>query len=390
MYKVLTLNQISTIGLDRLPPESYEITNECAAPDAILLRSHKLQVDDIAPSVKAIGRAGAGTNNIPVAACTNLGIPVFNSPGANANAVKELVIAGLALGSRGILPGIAYVNSLGHMDDAGEMAKLLEKEKKRFKGNELAGRTLGIIGLGAIGSLIANAALSLNMHVIGYDPALSVDAAWRLPSSVKKMENINSLFAKADYITLHLPVLDSTRGLVNTDLLANCKPGCCLLNFAREEIVDVDAVIAALDKGLLRQFITDFPVPSLNGRDDVILMPHIGASTDEAEDNCAVMAADQIADFLQNGNIKNSVNFPSLQLERSGHCRLAVANHNVPKILGRILSILADADINILDMLNKSRDEIAYNLIDLDGEISVELLAELAALEGVINVRVIH
>ena len=390
MYKVLTLNQISTKGLERLPRESYEIASEFSSPDAILLRSHKLQAEDSAKSVKAIGRAGAGTNNIPVGACTERGIPVFNSPGANANAVKELVIAGLALGSRGILPGIAYVNSLGHMNDAGEMAKLLEKEKKRFKGNELAGRTLGVVGLGAIGSMIANAALNLGMEVVGYDPALSVDAAWRLPSSVKKMENINSLFAKADYITLHLPVLDSTRGMVNADLLSACKPGCCLLNFAREEIVNVDAVIAALDKGQLRQFITDFPVPSLIGREDVVLMPHIGASTDEAEDNCAVMAAEQIDDFLKNGNIKNSVNFPNLQLERSGHCRLAIANHNVPKILGSILGILAEANINIVDMLNKSRNEIAYNLIDLGGDVSSDLLAELAALEGVINVRLIH
>ena len=390
MYKILTLNQISPKGLERLPSASYEIASEFTTPDAILLRSHKLQADDIAKTVKAIGRAGAGTNNIPVAACTERGIPVFNSPGANANAVKELVIAGLALGSRGILQGISYVNSLSDMSDAGEMAKLLEKEKKRFKGNELAGRTLGVVGLGAIGSMIANAALNLGMDVIGYDPALSVDAAWRLPSSVKKMENIGSLFAKADYITLHLPVLESTRGLVNADLLAACKPECCLLNFAREEIVNVDAVIAALDKKQLRQFITDFPVPSLIGRDDVILMPHIGASTDEAEDNCAVMAAEQIDDFLKNGNIKNSVNFPNLQLERSGCCRIAIANHNVPKILGSILGILADANINIVDMLNKSRDEIAYNLIDLGGDISDSLLSELAALEGVINVRLIH
>ncbi len=389
MYKVLTLNQISEKGLSRLPNDNYELATELTAPDAILLRSHKLQVAEIAPSVKAIARAGAGTNNIPVPACTERGIPVFNSPGANANAVKELVIAGLALGSRGILPGISYVNSLGHMSDAAEMAKLLEKEKKRFKGNELAGRTLGVVGLGAIGSMIANAALSLGMEVIGYDPALSVDAAWRLPSSVKKMDNLSSLFARADFITLHLPVFDSTRGLVNSDLLATCKPGCCLLNFAREEIVDVSAVIRALDNGSLRQFITDFPVPALIGRGDVILMPHIGASTDEAEENCAIMVADQLNDFLINGNIKNTVNFPNLQLDRSGQCRLAIANHNVPKILGSVLGILADADINVVDMLNKSRDEIAYNLIDLGSEVSSGLLEQISAIEGVINVRLI-
>lgn len=387
MFKILTLNQISIKGLERLPRDSYEIASEFTSPDAILLRSHKLAPSDIAPSVKAIARAGAGTNNVPVADCTARGIPVFNSPGANANAVKELVISALTLGSRGILPGIAYVNTLGDMKDGAELAKLLEKEKKRFKGNELAGRTLGIVGLGAIGSLIASAALDLGMNVIGYDPALSVDAAWRLPSAVKRMENLGSLFGRADYITLHLPVLDATRGLVNSELLSNCKPECCLLNFAREEIVNVGSVIEALEEGKLRQFITDFPTPELIGRDDVILMPHIGASTDEAEDNCAIMAANQLDDFLCNGNITNSVNFPSLQLERSGEARLAVVNRNVPKILGSILGILADADINIVDMLNKSRDEIAYNLIDVGSEVSDSLLADIEALEGVIKVR---
>ncbi len=390
MYKILTLNQISVKGLERLPRDRYEIASEFSSPDAILLRSHKLQSADIPASVKAIARAGAGTNNVPVADCTARGIPVFNSPGANANAVKELVIAGLALGSRGILPGIAYVNTLADMDDGAELAKLLEKEKKRFKGNELAGRTLGIVGLGAIGSMIARAALDLGMQVIGYDPALSVDAAWRLPSAVQRMENLSSLFARADYITLHLPVLDATRGLVNAELLSNCRPGTCLLNFAREEIVNVGSVIEALEGGKLRQFITDFPTPELIGRDDVVLMPHIGASTDEAEENCAIMAANQLDDFLCNGNIKNSVNFPNLQLDRSGELRLAVANRNVPKILGSILAILADADINIVDMLNKSRDEIAYNLIDLAADVDETLVAKIASLDGVVNVRVIR
>ena len=390
MYKILTLNQISVKGLERLPREQYEIASEFSSPDAILLRSHKLQNADIPESVKAIARAGAGTNNVPVAECTQRGIPVFNSPGANANAVKELVISGLTLGSRGILEGIAYVDTLGDMKDGAELAKLLEKEKKRFKGNELQGRTLGIVGLGAIGSMIARAALDLGMQVIGYDPALSVDAAWRLPSAVQKMENIGSLFAKADFITLHLPVFDSTRGMVNADLLGNCRPGTCLLNFAREEIVNIDAVVEALNAGRLRKFITDFPTPELIGRNDVILMPHIGASTDEAEENCAIMAANQLDDFLRNGKISNSVNFPALYLERSGECRLAVANHNVPKILGSILGILSDANINIVDMLNKSRDEIAYNLIDLASDVGEELLEQIAALEGVINVRLIR
>lgn len=389
MYRILTLNNISIKGLERLPRDEYEIASEFSSPDAILLRSHKLSNDDIASSVKAIGRAGAGTNNIPVAECTQRGIAVFNSPGANANAVKELVISALTLGSRGILPGIAYVNTLADMTDAAAMSKLLEKEKKRFKGRELAGKTLGIVGLGAIGSMIARAALDLGMDVIGYDPALSVDAAWRLPSSVQRMDNIGSLFARADYITLHLPVLDATRGLVNESLLKNCKPEACLLNFAREEIVDTEAVVQALDNGTLRQFITDFPSPALIGRDDVVLMPHIGASTDEAEENCAVMAADQLRDFLRNGNIRNSVNFPNLQLERSGDVRLAITNRNVPKILNSILGILADAEINIVDMLNKSREDIAYNLIDLGSAVSDDLIAQIQSLEGVINVRVI-
>lgn len=390
MFKVLTLNQISITGLERLPRESYEIASEFNEPDAILLRSHKLKPADIAASVKGIARAGAGVNNIPVADCSARGIPVFNSPGANANAVKELVVAGLTLGSRGIVEGMQYVAGLSDMSDAAEMSALLEKEKKRFKGQELTGKTLGVVGLGAIGSMVAHAALDLGMNVVGYDPALSVEAAWRLPASVQRMENLNSLFSRSDYISLHLPVLDSTRGLVNDDLLRSVKPGACLLNFAREEIVDVDALVDALDDGRLGKLITDFPNPKLIGRKDCILTPHIGASTDEAEDNCAIMAADQLRDFLENGNIRNSVNFPALFLERSeGGYRIAICNRNVPKILGQILSVLADADINVIDMLNKSRDEIAYNLIDLGTEPSADVLAALQTIDGVVNVRAI-
>ncbi len=386
VYKVLTLNQISVKGLNRLPREEYEIASEFSSPDAILLRSHKLAPEDIPASVMAIGRAGAGVNNIPVAWCTERGIPVFNSPGANANAVKELVIAGLTLGSRGILQGINFVGGLGDMDNA-TLGPLLEKEKKRFKGNELYGKTLGVVGLGAIGSMVARAGLDLGMDVIGYDPALSVEAAWRLPSTVQRMENINTLFGRADYISLHLPVLDATRKLVNAELLNGCKPGTCLLNFAREEIVDVEGAVQALDAGKLRYYITDFPAQELIGRDDVILMPHIGASTEEAEENCAVMAADQLRDFLENGNIKNSVNFPALQMDRNGGNRIAVTNRNVPKVLGHILSILADANINVIDMINKSRDDVAYNVIDVEGEPSEELLEQIRGVEGVVNVR---
>lgn len=390
MFKVLTLNQISIKGLERLPRDRYEIASEFGNPDAILLRSHKLQAADIGDTVKAIARAGAGVNNIPLAACSERGIPVFNTPGANANAVKELIVSALALGSRGILQGIAYVQTLGHMKDGAELGKLLEKEKQRFKGNELAGKTLGVVGLGAIGSLVADTALKLGMNVIGYDPAISVDAAWRLPREVRKIDNLVSLFAKADFITLHLPVLDSTRGLINRDLLSHCRRDACLLNFSREEIVDIEAITTSLDQRLLRQYITDFPAPELIGRPDVILMPHIGASTDEAEENCAVMAADQLRDFLENGNITNAVNFPSLSLDRSGGVRLAITNRNIPKMLGQLLSILADADINVIDMLNKSRDDIAYNLIDVATEPSAEFLEKMRAVTGVVNVRLIR
>jgi len=390
VYKVLTLNQISVKGLERFPREEYELASEFTHPDAILLRSHKLGVAEIADSVLCIGRAGAGTNNIPVGDCTARGIPVFNAPGANANAVKELVAAALLLGSRGIVEGINYVQTLGDISDAAELNKLLEAQKKQFAGNELTGKTLGVVGLGAIGSMVAEMALTLGMEVCGYDPALSVEAAWRLSSRVQKVDGLASMFSRCDYISLHLPVLDSTRGLVNEELLANLKPGACLLNFARQEIVEVDAIIASLESGRMRRYITDFPQPSLIGRNDVILMPHIGASTEEAEENCAMMVADQMRDFLENGNIRNSVNFPTLMLEPSEGVRLAISNENVPKMLGNLLSILADENINVIDMLNKSRDDIAYNLIDVAEEPSESVLEKMRAVAGVINVRVIR
>jgi D-3-phosphoglycerate dehydrogenase len=387
--QILTLNQISLKGLERLPRDSYEIASEFSHPDAILLRSHKLQPGDIQGSVLAIARAGAGVNNIPVIECSKRGIPVFNTPGANANAVKELVAAGLLLGSRGVIEGIDYVKTLADMHDEVELNKTLEAQKKQFKGSELVGKTLGVVGLGAIGSLVAEMALTLGMDVVGYDPALSVEAAWRLSSQVRKADTLSALFARCDYISLHLPVLDSTRGLVGAELLGAVRPGTCLLNFARQEIVDETALLQALDSGKLRKYISDFPSPHLIGRDDVILTPHIGASTDEAEDNCAIMAAEQLRDFLENGNIRNSVNFPALQLERVTGCRLSVTNNNVPKILGSVLAILADQDINVIDMLNKSRDQIAYNLIDIDTQPAGEVLEKMKALDGVINVRLI-
>jgi D-3-phosphoglycerate dehydrogenase len=387
--KVLTLNQISLKGLDRLPRDRYEIASEFSQPDAILLRSFKLREEHIPGSVLAIARAGAGVNNIPVATCTARGIPVFNSPGANANAVKELVATGLLLGSRGVIEGIDYVRTLTNVHDENELNKTLEAQKKHFKGRELVGKVLGVVGLGAIGSLVAEMALTLGMEVVGFDPALSVEAAWRLSSQVRRADTLSALFARCDYISLHLPVLDSTRGLINAELLRVMRPGTCLLNFARQEIVDQEALLQALESGQLRKYIADFPTPALIGRDDVILMPHIGASTDEAEDNCAIMAAEQLKDFLENGNIRNAVNFPTLQLDRVSGCRLSVTNENVPKILGSVLAILADENINVIDMLNKSRDEVAYNLIDISTQPANAVLDRMRGINGVINVRLI-
>jgi len=392
MYKIQTFNQISPKGLVRFN-SSYEVGAGLGDADAILVRSHKLQDSDANPNLKAVARAGAGVNNVPVASYTEKGIVVFNTPGANANAVKELVLCGLLLSSRGILPGIAYVNSLHEMQDNAAMSKLLEQEKSRFKGSEIAGKTLGIVGLGAIGSLVAEMAIGLGMKVLGYDPALSVDAAWRLPNQVRKIENLTALLVNSDFVSLHLPVLDSTRNLIDAAAVANMKPGLCLLNFSRDEIVNTQAIVDGLDKKRLRMYVSDFPCKELIGRDDVILMPHIGASTDEAEDNCAVMAADQLMDFLENGNIRNSVNFPSVALDRAPGAargtRLAISNKNLPKMLGQILSILANQNLNVVDMINKSRNEIAYNLIDVESRPSDAVLAEIAAVQDVIKVSVL-
>ena len=388
MYKVRTYNNIAKIGLDQFT-DQYEVGPESDNPDAILLRSHKLQIEEINSNVKAIGRAGAGVNNVPVDYCSSNSIVVFNAPGANANAVKELVMAGLLLGSRGIISGIHYVNGLSDMKDADAMNKLLEKEKKNFKGRELQGKTLGVIGLGAIGSQVANMALTMGMKVIGYDPAISIEAAWRLSSDVKKMDSLESLFSNSDYVSLHLPVLESTRKLINSGLLKSAKTGCKLLNFARSEIVDADAIVESLDRGQLSSYIADFPKPNMIGRDDVILMPHIGASTDEAEENCAVMVANQLSDYLENGNIINSVNFPTAVLDRTSGHRLSITNKNIPNMLGGITSILAEHNINVIDLLNKSRGDLAYNLIDIETPITKELENKLLDIEGVIDLRVL-
>jgi D-3-phosphoglycerate dehydrogenase len=393
MHKIKTYNAISSRGLTRFRSENFQVDPDLAEADAILLRSHKLDACAIQADLKAVARAGAGTNNVPVSACTQAGVVVFNTPGANANAVKELVLCGLLLASRGIVLGIEFASTQTRIKDEAELSKLMEKEKKRFKGSEISGKTLGVIGLGAIGSLVAEMAISLGMKVQGYDPALSVEAAWRLPSKVRRKENIASLVASSDFISLHLPVLDSTRDLINAEVFASMKDGTCLLNFARDEIVDSKALLEALESGKLGKYVSDFPRPELMGREDVISMPHIGASTNEAEENCAIMAADQLIDFLENGNIKNSVNFPALFLDRTadaGSCtRLAICNRNVPKMLGQILSVLADQNINVRDMLNKSRDDIAYNLIDLEARPSEEALVAISEIEDVIKVTLL-
>jgi D-3-phosphoglycerate dehydrogenase len=327
-------------------------------------------------------------NNIPVTAYTNRGVVVFNTPGANANAVKELVLAGLLLSQRGIIQGMTFVDGLAEIADKGELNRQVEANKKAFKGAELKGKTLGILGLGAIGSMVADLALQMGMQVLGYDPALSVDAAWRLSSQVQKVDNMQALFARADLVSLHIPALESTRGIINAETLGYFKAGAVLLNFAREELVNNVDLLAALESGQLRQYISDFPTPVLIGRPGVLSTPHLGASTAEAEENCAVMVADQLIDFLENGNIRNSVNFPNLVLERTQGYRIALANRNVPRILGSVLSILADRNINVIDMLNKSRDDVAYNLIDVEGEPTADLVRDIEKIEGVINVRV--
>jgi D-3-phosphoglycerate dehydrogenase len=393
MHKIKTYNAISKKGLTRFRRDEFQVDADITDADAILLRSHKLEASAIGKGLKAVARAGAGTNNVPVDACTQAGVVVFNTPGANANAVKELVLCGLLLASRGIIPGIGFASTQTAIKDEAELSKLMEQEKKRFKGSEISGKTLGVIGLGAIGSLVAEMAIGLGMNVQGYDPALSVDAAWRLPSKVRRKENIASLVASSDFISLHLPVLDSTRNLINAEIFASMKDGTCLVNFARDEIVDSQALLKALESGKLGKYVSDFPRPELMGREDVILMPHIGASTNEAEENCAIMGADQLMDFLENGNIKNSVNFPTSFLDRTadaGSCtRLAISNRNVPKMLGQILSVLADQNINVRDMLNKSRDDIAYNLIDLEARPSEEALVAISEIEDVIKVTLL-
>ena len=389
MYKIRTYNSLAAKGLERFPSNNYQVGAEVSDADALMLRSQKLHDENIDESVLAVARAGAGVNNIPVADYAKLGIVVFNTPGANANAVKELVAAALLLGSRDIFGGMNYVQTLGELNDSAEMHKLLEANKKRFAGSEISGLTLGVVGLGAIGALVANMAHELGMKVVGYDPAISIESAWRLSSRVKKMDSLQALAGVSDFMTLHVPAIPPTLGLINKDILARCKPGMRLLNFARDEIVDLPAVIAALESGQLAAYISDFPHPELLGRKDALLLPHIGASTSEAEENCAVMAADQLMDFLENGNIRNSVNYPDTQMARNGGYRITFCNENVPKVLGHVLTVLADHNLNVIDMVNLSRGDFAYSIIDVENKPDPGVMSAINSDEHVIRARLL-
>jgi D-3-phosphoglycerate dehydrogenase len=384
-FKILTLNKISTIGLARLPAANYKVSGEMAEPDAILVRSQNMLDMDIPASVKAIARAGAGTNNVPVKKMNARGIPVFNAAGANANAVKELVIAGMLMASRNLISALQFTASL-EGDDAA-LHKLVEDGKKNYAGIELRGRTLGVIGLGSIGRLVADAAINLDMQVVGYDPEITVEGAWGLSSQVRKANSVEDLLKQSDFVTLHIPLLDSTRGLINGQRVQTMKAGSVLLNFARDGIVDEDAVLAGITAKRIAYYVCDFPMRKTQGNPAVIALPHLGASTQEAEDNCAVMVAEQVRDYLEHGNLSNSVNFPTVNMPRESSFRIAIANANVPNMLGQISSALAGAGINIHNMINKSRDDMAYTLVDTDIATPPEMIAQIAAIPGVLMVR---
>ena len=387
-YRILTLNNISARGLERLPRQLYEVAPDIERPDAILVRSADMHKSAIPDTVRAVGRAGAGVNNIPVAEFSKRGIPVFNTPGANANAVKELVLTGLLLAARNVCPAWDFTRSLEGDDHAIDEA--VEKGKKKFVGFELPGRTLGVVGLGAVGVEVANAALSLGMKVVGYDPQITVQRAWQLSANVEQGLSLDDLFTRADAVTVHVPLNDATQKLVNEARLKLMKKSGVLLNFARAGIVDDAAVIAALDSGRLRSYVCDFPNTILKGHAKVVTLPHLGASTDEAEENCAVMVADQLRDLLENGNIKNSVNYPDAVLPRAPNTtRLAIANSNVPNMVGQISTCLATERINIAELLNKSRGECAYTLVDVEGAIGDHLLQKIRSIEGILSARII-
>ncbi|MEP7274988.1 MAG: phosphoglycerate dehydrogenase [Betaproteobacteria bacterium] len=386
-FQIQVYNQISSHGLHRFPAARFTVGKAVEQPDAIVLRSHDLNGATIPPSVKAIGRAGSGTNNIPVAALSKRGVPVFNAPGANANAVKELVLAALLIAARNVAPALAYVNALpAHAPD---LERRVEDGKKQFAGHELPGKTLGIVGLGAIGSLVADTAIKLGMKVTGFDPDITVDAAWRLPSSVRRAHGIDELLRHADFVTLHVPLVAATRGLIDGRRLALLKPGAALVNFARDAIVDDAAVVAALRARKLRYYLCDFPSPALIGEPGVVALPHLGASTEEAEENCAIMVVDQVREFLDNGTIANAVNFPSVDMPREAPFRVGIANANVPNMVGQISTAMAKAGLNIHNMLNKSRGEMAYTLVDVDSAVEPAVVDAISAIDGVLSVRAI-
>ncbi len=390
MFQIRTYNKIADIGLSRFEKDKYTVGEDVAQPDGVVLRSQKLHDEVLPESVIAVARAGAGTNNVPVADYAKKGIVVFNTPGANANAVKELVLTGMLLSSRGILQGKAFVETLGDMTDADEMNVLLEKEKKRFAGSEIAGKTLGIIGLGAIGSMVANAALAMDMKVIGFDPAISIEAAWKLSADVRRMESIEALLSEVDYLSLHVPAIEPTKHMINAETLKLMKPTAAIMNFARGAIVDQQAVVNALDAGNLKQYVCDFPEPCLIGHEKVVAVPHIGASTAEAEENCARMAVDQLKNYLEKGNIVNSVNFPNTEMSwGNAACRVTFTNDNVAGVLGTVLSQFAEDNVNVIDMVNKSRNEVAYNILDLEEIPSEQVIDALRNAQHVTSVRVL-
>ena len=384
-FKILTLNQISKLGLDRFPSGRYEVGSKVADPDAILVRSHDMHSMKIPEHVRAIGRAGAGVNNIPVDAMSKRGVPVFNAPGANANAVKELVVAGLLIAARNLGPALKFVDGLTGDDKT--IDRQVEDGKKAFAGIELPHHTLGVIGLGKIGSLVADAAIKLGMEVLGYDPEITVEAAWSLPSRVRKAHSIEEVLRGSEFVTVHVPLLNTTRGLINAERIKLMKRGAILLNFSRDGVIDNDAVLEGLSGKHLRGYVCDFPAQKLIGHPQVVALPHLGASTREAEDNCAVMVVNQVREFLEDGNIVNAVNFPSVVMARESPFRLGIANANVPKMVGQISAAVGNARLNIHNMLNKSKGDMAYTLVDVDSPVNAEVIAEITGIAGVLAVR---
>ena len=387
MKKILTLNNISAQGLERLPREDYEVSSECSAPDAILLRSFKMHDMEIPDSLLAVGRAGAGVNNIPLDKMSEKGVCVFNAPGANSNAVKELVIAGMLLACRNLCQAWDFARQLEGDDET--ITKQVEAGKKNFGGFELPGRTLGVVGLGAIGRYVANAALDLGMNVIGFDPGITVEGAWQLSSRVEKAGSIDELLPKVDFVTFHVPLVEATKHMINAERLKSMRDNAVILNFARNGIIDDEAVSAAIKAGKIYSYVCDFPSNLLKNHERVITLPHLGASTKEAEDNCAIMVAEQVRDYLENGNVKNSVNFPEVTMPRTEGYRMAIVNSNVPNMVGQISSALADKGLNIIDMLNKSRGDLAYTLIDIDKPVDEALINELSEIDGVLSARAV-